>query len=75
MSRLEGDTHIGKQWKIREVPNEQPLALGFKELPWHADIVNYLVSEVFLLDATSQRRKILAHDAKLYLWDEPYLFK
>ena len=45
------------------------------EVPWYADIVNYLVSGVFPPDATSQQKKKLKHDARFYIWDEPYLFK
>lgn len=75
-SRLEDDSHIGKQRKIREEFRvEKLLALDIEELPCYADIVNYLVSGVFLLDVTSQQKKRLAYDAKAYIWDEPYLFK
>lgn len=69
LSRLEDDTHIGKQERIREeFPDDQPLALNIKELSWNVDIVNYLVSGVFPPDATSQKKKKLAHDAKSYVW-------
>lgn len=60
---------------MEEFPNEQVLALKIAKFPWYADVMNYLMSKVFPPNANSQEKKRLAHDAKYYVWDEPYLFK
>jgi len=76
LSRLESSSHVGEQGQIREeFPDEQLLALGVNELPWYADIVNYLVSGLFPPGATTHQKKRLSYDARFYIWDEPYLFK
>lgn len=76
LSRLESSTHVEEQKQIKEeFPDEQLMTVELAELPWYADLVNYLVSGVFPLDATAQQKKKLAHDAKFYIWDEPFLFK
>jgi hypothetical protein len=46
-----------------------------KELPWHADLVNYLVCKVTPPKMSSQHKKKLLHDSRQYFWDEPYLYK
>ncbi|XP_055822138.1 uncharacterized protein LOC129890658 [Solanum dulcamara] len=54
LSRLEGSPHVAKQKLIKEeFPDEQLLEIEVQDLPWYADIVNYLVSRVFPPDATS----------------------
>jgi hypothetical protein len=45
------------------------------QLPWYADIVNYLTSKVFPPGMSSQERKRLMSLSRHYYWDEPYLFK
>ncbi|XP_055814109.1 uncharacterized protein LOC129883475 [Solanum dulcamara] len=76
LSRLEDSSHVGEQKSIKEeFPDEQLLAIEVQELPWYADIMNYIISGVFSPDATSQQKKKLMHDARFYIWDEPYLFK
>ena len=67
---------MGEQRKIREeFPDEKLMALEVTDLPWYADIVNYFVSSLFQLGATSHQRKKFNNDARFYLWDEAYLFK
>ncbi|XP_055802353.1 uncharacterized protein LOC129871465 [Solanum dulcamara] len=74
--RLEGSPHVSEQETIKkEFPDEKMMEIEVQDLPWYADIVNYLVSGVIPPDATSQQKKKLIHDARLYIWDEPYLFK
>jgi hypothetical protein len=46
-----------------------------KELPWHADLVNYLVCKVTPPKMSSQHKKKLLHDSRQYFWDEPCLYK
>jgi hypothetical protein len=45
------------------------------QLPWYADIVNYLTVKVFPPGMSSQKRKRLMSISRHYYWDEPYLFK
>ncbi|XP_062115183.1 uncharacterized protein LOC133829475 [Humulus lupulus] len=55
-------------------PDEQLLAL--KEIiPWFADIVNYLATKELPGDLTQAQKNKIKHDAKFYIWDEPYLWK
>lgn len=68
LSRLLYNTYIGEQRQIKEeFLDEQLLALEIEELSWYTDIENYLVSEVFLPNATSQQKKRLAHEARSYI--------
>jgi hypothetical protein len=46
-----------------------------KELPWYADIVNYLVCKAIPPEMSYQQKKKLIYDSKQYYWDEPYLYK
>lgn len=45
------------------------------ELPWYADIVNYLVTKELPNDLSRAQKDRIKHDARYYLWDESYLFK
>lgn len=52
---------MGEQRKIREeFPDEKLMALEVTDLPWYADIVNYLVSGLFSLGETSHQGRILS---------------
>ncbi|XP_073035192.1 uncharacterized protein [Primulina eburnea] len=39
------------------------------------DIANFLVARELPLDLTYHQKKKFLHDAKFYLWDDPFLFK
>ncbi|XP_022850562.1 uncharacterized protein LOC111372436 [Olea europaea var. sylvestris] len=59
---------------INEVfPDEQLLLV--EKAPWYADIVNYLASGYLDPDLTYQQKKKLFHEAKLYYWDDPNLYR
>ncbi|CAN6712883.1 unnamed protein product [Malus baccata var. baccata] len=55
-------------------PNEQPLAVTH-QVPWYADIANYLASGKIPSEFSYQQRKKFLSTIKHYFWDEPYLFK
>ncbi|XP_062109887.1 uncharacterized protein LOC133821759 [Humulus lupulus] len=55
-------------------PDEQLLAMQ-EVIPWYADIVNYLASKELPSDLTQAQRNKIKHDARHYIWDEPYLWK
>lgn len=56
-------------------PNEQLLHIGHKKLPWYANYVNFIVSNLLPLNLTFQQKKKFFHDVKYYMWDKLFLFK
>ncbi|CAM8931218.1 unnamed protein product [Rhodiola kirilowii] len=72
LSRLVGEEEPGS---ITETfPNEHLFALSAK-LPWYAPIVNYLVGGTFPPSYSKAQCMKLRHDARFYVWDDPYLWK
>jgi hypothetical protein len=57
-----------------EMPGEQLMEVSSK-LPLYADIVNYLVCGIVPKDFSYDQKKKFLHEAKIYSWDEPFLFK
>ncbi|CAM8913903.1 unnamed protein product [Rhodiola kirilowii] len=55
-------------------PAEHLFALSAK-LPWYAPIVNYLVGGTFPPSFSKAQCMKLRHDARFYVWDDPYLWK
>ena len=55
-------------------PGEQLFQLSF-QLPWYADIVNYLACGVVPSEFSYQQKRKLRTDNKYYIWDNPLLFK
>jgi hypothetical protein len=45
------------------------------QLPWYANIVNYLTAKIFPPGMSSQERKRLMPISRHYHWDDPYLFR
>ncbi|XP_073051291.1 uncharacterized protein [Primulina eburnea] len=43
-------------------------------IPWFADIANFLSCGTLSPDLSYHQKKKLFHDAKFYLWDDPYVF-
>ena len=75
LSCFESNKGIEDRIEIEEsFPDEQLLAME-AQLPWYADFVNYLACNVLPLRVSSQRKKKLFHDVKLYQRDNPLLFK
>ena len=54
---------------------EYLLNVASKELPWFADIANYLVSGVLSYGMDYRQRKKFLHDSKFYYWEEPLFYK
>ena len=76
LSRLENGGQLVDHIPINDsFPDEHLLAISNSHVPWFADIVNYLACQVLPPDLTYQQRKKFLHDVRLYLWDEPFLFK
>ena len=51
------------------------MALDISQVSWYAEIVNSIVSGDYLPSLATQQKKKLKHEAKFYIWDEPFLFK
>ncbi|CAM8972804.1 unnamed protein product [Rhodiola kirilowii] len=67
--RKEEEGHITESF-----PDEHLYAVSTK-VPWYASIVNYLVGGTFPPSFTKAQCMKLRHDARHYLWDDPYLWK
>ncbi|CAN6552289.1 unnamed protein product [Malus baccata var. baccata] len=55
-------------------PDEQLMTIEVS-MPWYADLVNYLASTVIPSEFNKNQRDKLKHDARNYVWDDPYLWK
>ncbi|XP_071921880.1 uncharacterized protein [Coffea arabica] len=55
-------------------PEEHLFSLN-SQLPWYADLVNYLVTGSFPAGWPKSKRDKLKSDAKYFIWDDPYLWK
>ncbi|KAI3673298.1 hypothetical protein L6452_39415 [Arctium lappa] len=79
LSRIENDVSSGGNHEIKEVfPDEHILAIQHhfdKNVPWYADIANYLASGIRPYNMRGQQFKNFIHDCKHYFWDEPFLYK
>ncbi|KAK8952364.1 hypothetical protein KSP39_PZI003940 [Platanthera zijinensis] len=76
LSRLEYEREKVVDIEIREnFPDERLLAISEASIPWYADFVNFIVSNILPPDIDYQQKKRFLHQAKFYLWDAPYVFK
>ncbi|PIN18141.1 DNA-directed DNA polymerase [Handroanthus impetiginosus] len=76
LSRLESLAKTDEPNLINDnFPDEQLLATVTTDVPWYADIVNYLTCEIIPLDLSAQQKKKFWFDTRRYFWDEPFLFK
>nr|XP_027090526.1 uncharacterized protein LOC113711567 [Coffea arabica] len=55
-------------------PEEHLFSLN-SQLPWYADLVNYLVTGNFPAGWPKSKRDKLKSDTKYFIWDDPYLWK
>ncbi|GKV11571.1 hypothetical protein SLEP1_g22819 [Rubroshorea leprosula] len=80
LSRLD-EVHVecgDDQLLLDEFPDEQLCLVSLcalSSLPWYADFVNYLVSNVLPPNLSFQQKKKFFSDSKHYLWEEPFLYK
>ncbi|KAM1376183.1 hypothetical protein ACFX2F_037951 [Malus domestica] len=59
---------------LETFPDEQLMSIKVSE-PWYADLVNFLVTKQIPSTYTRHQRDKLRHDARFYVWDDPYLWK
>ena len=75
LSRIEKATVKKEGTKLAEnFQDEQLFQLSF-QLPWYADIVNFLACGVMPPEFSYQWRHKLRIDSRFYIWDDPLLFK
>ena len=75
LSRVEKSTVNEEEMEVtKNFPNEQVFQLSF-QLPWYADIVNFLTCGVMPQEFSFQQRKKLRTDNRFYIWDDPLFFK
>ena len=75
LSRVERSTAEEEKIILTEnFPDEQLFKVSF-QLPWYADIVNYLACGVVPLEFNYQQKRKLRTDSRYYIWDDPLLFK
>jgi hypothetical protein len=75
--------HLSRMSPIKETEEEHPIQdtfadekiLAVQEIPWFADYANYVVGGVIPDDFNSHQKKKFLYDCRLYLWDDPFLYK
>ena len=64
-----------KELEIEEnFPYEQLFRVK-TQLPWYADLINYLACGIMPQEFTYQLKKKLRYEAIFYIWDDPLLFR
>ncbi|PIM97903.1 DNA-directed DNA polymerase [Handroanthus impetiginosus] len=76
LSRLESPAKTDEPNLINNnFSDEQLLAIVASDVPWYADIVNYLICGIILFDLSTQQKKKFLFETRRYFWDDPFLFK
>ena len=75
LSRVERNKAEEEETRLKDnFPDEQLFQLSF-QMPWYADIVNYLACGVVPSEFSHQQKRKLRTDSRYYIWDDPLLFK
>ena len=75
LSRVERNkTEEEKTGLTENFLDEQLFQLSI-QLPWYADIVNYLACGIVPPEFSYQQRRKLRTDSRYYIWDDPLLYK
>ena len=75
LSRIE--TSTAEEVKViltENFPDEQLFKVSY-QIPWYADIVNYLACGVVPSEFSYQEKRKLRTDIRYYIWDDPLFFK
>ncbi|KAJ9541597.1 hypothetical protein OSB04_028103 [Centaurea solstitialis] len=76
LSRLEKtDQTVGNADICEVFPDERILSAKPMSVPWFADIVNYLACGIIPKELNKNTKRKFIHDSRMYLWDDPFLFK
>ena len=54
-------------------PNEQLFQVSV-QVPWYADIVNFLACGIMPPEISYQQKRKVRTDVRFYIWDDPLLF-
>ena len=65
-----------KTWNVikENFPNEQLFQVSV-QIPWYVDIMNFLACEIMPPEFSYQQKRKLRTDSRLYIWDDPLLFR
>ena len=75
LSRVEQNETENEETELKEnFPDEQLFKVSF-QIPWYADIVNYLACGVVPQEFSYQQKRKLRTDSRYYIWDDPLLVK
>ncbi|XP_016195508.1 uncharacterized protein LOC107636520 [Arachis ipaensis] len=74
LSRLPQETSQDNSQPMNEIFSDEHL-LQIQQTPWFAEMANYKAGRSIPQEYTKQQVKKLLHEAKLFLCDEPFLFK
>ena len=75
LSRMEKLTKDERRTEIEEnFPDEQLFQVSV-QVPWYIDIVNSLACEIMPLEFSYQQKRKLRTDVRVFIWDDPLLFK
>ena len=72
LSRL---VHVEDKLYLQETFLDEQLFSVSMTLPWYANIVNYLVTNMLPPGLSKAQRDKIKSDAKYFVWDDPYLWK
>jgi hypothetical protein len=72
LSRL---VHVEDELCLQETFPDEQLFSSSVTLPWDANIVNYLLTNMLPSNLPKAQRDKTKSDAKYYVWDDPYLWK
>ncbi|XP_056688773.1 uncharacterized protein [Spinacia oleracea] len=56
-------------------PDEKLLVIATTEIPWYADIANYLACGTIPHGYSSQQKKKFFKEVRRHFWDDPFLYK
>ena len=75
LSRIEKPNEDEIETEIEEKFPKGQLFQVTVQVPWYADIVNYLACGIMPPELTYQQKRKLRTDARFYIWDDPLLFR
>ena len=62
--------HVEDELRLQETFPDEQLFSASVTLPWHANIVNYLVTNVLPLGLSKIQRDKIKSEAKYFMWDD-----
>ena len=75
LSRLEKPIKDERVIEIEENFPDEQLFQVLVQVPWYADIVNFLACGNMPPEFSYQQKRKLRTDARFYIWDNPLLFR